>query len=219
MITLAPQSHRDRTPGRSKCPCRHTWFNRIKHCALVLLAGSLLNACGILSEVPDGLHNYPPDFQQFLNDNHAHAEYEEFVYFLQSHGVHQIVPAWQLLQQGSDFRKHDMARYALPERTNWNEMVDTLVFLKHDLIPLIGPVRVLSGFRTPEYNRVAGGARRSRHMSFSALDLRPVAEMNRTKLHRILQNRWHTLGEDYDLGLGLYSSLRFHVDTGGHRQW
>ena len=98
-------------------------------------------------------------------------------------------------------------------------MLDTLVFLKYELIPHIGDVRVLSGFRTPHYNRLAGGAGRSRHLTFSALDLRPIADIDRTRLHRILQNRWHTLGEDYNLGLGLYSKQRFHIDTGGHRQW
>ena len=98
-------------------------------------------------------------------------------------------------------------------------MVNTLVFLKYDLIPYIGDVRVLSGFRTPKYNRLAGGAGRSRHLTFSALDLKPVTEIDRSRLHRILQNRWHTLGEEYKLGLGLYSNLRFHIDTGGHRQW
>ncbi len=186
---------------------------------LGIFTGLYVTACGILSEMPEKLYDYPPDFAQFLSENNAFQDYEDFVYFLQSHELHNILPAWQLLQQGTDFSKHNLPKYAIPAREHWNEMVNTLVFLKYDLIPYIGDVRVLSGFRTPKYNRLAGGAGRSRHLTFSALDLQPVAKMERKELHHILQNRWHTLGENYDLGLGLYSSVRFHIDTGGHRQW
>lgn len=195
------------------------WRHHCNRQLLTVLACTLLTACGILTSVPDDLHDHPAEFKQFLHDNNAHADYEEFVYYLQSYGVNQIVPAWQLLQQGTDFRKHNLPRYALPDRENWDEMVETLIFLKYDLVPHIGDVRVLSGFRTPTYNRLAGGVGKSRHLTFSALDLQPVEDIDRKQLHRILQNRWHTIGEDYDLGMGLYSGSRFHIDTGGHRQW
>ena len=185
----------------------------------VLIFSWLVSSCGILTQAPENLEEYPPDFARFLNENEAHADYEDFVYFLQSHDVHTIVPVWQLLQQGSDWRKHQLPKYALPDREHWNSMISTLVFLKYDLIPYIGDVRVLSGFRTPHYNLAAGGAGRSRHLTFSALDLKPVADIEKSQLHGILQNRWHSLGREYNLGLGLYANSRFHIDTGGYRQW
>ncbi len=189
----------------------------------VFLLSWLLSSCGMLSQVSDHELEYPDDFPtdfaRFLNENEAHADYEDFVHFLKSHDVHTIVPIWELLQQGSDWQKHRLPKYALPARQHWPRMVNTLVFLKYDLIPYIGDVRVLSGFRTPHYNLAAGGAGRSRHLTFSALDLRPVAKIERSQLHGILQNRWHSLGREYNLGLGLYANLRFHIDTGGYRQW
>jgi len=187
--------------------------------SLIFLGALLLSACGVLTEVPENIDSYPDDFEQFLRSQNAHTQYEDLVYFLASQGVHNIVPIWQLLQQGSDWRKHRLPKYAIPPRKNWDEIVTTLVFLKYDLIPYIGPVKVLSGFRTPHYNFAAGGAGKSRHLSFSALDLRPVNKMDRSTLHGILQNRWKQFGHDYKLGLGLYNNLRFHIDTGGHRQW
>jgi len=185
----------------------------------VILLSWLLSSCGVLEQAPENANDYPTDFARFLNETEAHAEYEDFVYFLHSHDVHNIVPVWQLLQQGSDWQKHQLPKYALPDREHWDSMINTLVFLKYDLIPYIGDVRVLSGFRTPHYNLAAGGAGKSRHLTFSALDLRPVTDMERTQLHGILQNRWHSLGREYNLGLGLYAHLRFHIDTGGYRQW
>jgi len=185
----------------------------------LILLSWLLSSCGVLEQAPENANDYPTDFARFLNETEAHAEYEDFVYFLHSHDVHNIVPVWQLLQQGSDWQKHQLPKYALPDREHWDSMINTLVFLKYDLIPYIGDVRVLSGFRTPHYNLAAGGAGKSRHLTFSALDLRPVTDMERTQLHGILQNRWHSLGREYNLGLGLYAHLRFHIDTGGYRQW
>ncbi len=185
----------------------------------VILLSWLLCSCGVLEQAPENVGDYPTDFARFLNETEAHAEYEDFVYFLHSHDVHNIVPVWQLLQQGSDWQKHQLPKYALPDREHWDSMINTLVFLKYDLIPYIGDVRVLSGFRTPHYNLAAGGAGKSRHLTFSALDLRPVADIERAQLHGILQNRWLNLGREYNLGLGLYAHLRFHIDTGGYRQW
>jgi len=195
-----------------RCKFRSAWLP-------VLLLSWLVSSCGILSQAPENSDDYPADFARFLNKNEVHADYEDFVYFLRSYDVHNIVPVWQLLQQGSDWERHQLPKYALPDREHWNSMVNTLVFLKYDLIPYIGDVRVLSGFRTPHYNRLAGGVGKSRHLTFSALDLRPVADIERTQLHGILQNRWHNLGREYELGLGLYANSRFHIDTGGYRQW
>ncbi len=202
--------------------CKHNIRYSLSVFYILMICVSV-SACGILTEAPAKKllkrADYPVDFGEFLSQNNAYHRYEELVYFLASHGAHEIVPVWQLLQQGSDWKAHGLPKYAIPPRERWNDMINTLVFLKYDLIPYIGPVKVLSGFRTPQYNSFAGGANQSRHLQFSALDLRPMAKIERSQLHGILQNRWSTLGKDYNLGLGLYSGTRFHVDTGGFRRW
>ena len=179
----------------------------------------LVSACGLLSEVPPGIDRYPKEFAQFLDQQSLHREYSDLVYFLASYGVDNAVPVWQLLQQGSDWRRHQLPKFAIPPRSRWQEMLNTLVFLKYEVLPYIGPVKVLSGFRTPEYNLVAGGADQSRHLTFSALDLKPVNHIERSELHDILLQRWTNFGSNYKLGLGLYGGLRFHIDTGGYRKW
>lgn len=161
----------------------------------------------------------PESFRQFIIVNNLQSEFRALERFLYQKGVRDLVPTWQLLQQGTDFRKHDLAPYAFPERELWERMADTLTFIRVDLVPFIGPVEVLSGFRTKYYNHVAGGAPRSRHLTFSALDLRPLREIDRKRLHLILQKIWNTRGKKRNLGMGLYKGLRFHIDTGGYRQW
>jgi len=165
-------------------------------------------------------HDQPPEsFRQFIIANNLQSEYRLLERFLYQNGVRDLVPTWQLLQQGSDWRQHALPQYAFPSREQWDHMVKTLTFIRFDLMPQIGRVEVLSGFRTRQYNFIAGGAPRSRHLSFSALDLRPIKPFERKKLHSILQKIWHTRGKKRNLGMGLYTGLRFHVDTGGYRQW
>lgn len=166
------------------------------------------------------IYDQPPDsFQRFLIANNLQSEYRILERFLHQQNVRDLVPTWQLLQQGTDWRKHSMPQYAFPDREFWDRMVDTLNFIRVDLMPRIGRVEVMSGFRTREYNHFAGGAPRSRHLTFSALDLRPVKPIKRKKLHAVLQEIWHTRGKQRNLGMGLYDGLRFHIDTGGYRQW
>jgi len=203
------------TPAR---PARHSISHYIKTTAWGLLILSL-NSCALLTPLPESIENYPEDFAQFLNSGNHYQSYDDLVYFLAANGIDDTVPVWQLLQQGTDWRRHKLQKYAIPPRENWDDMVNTLIFLKYDLMPYIGPVEVLSGFRTPTYNRVAGGAAKSRHLDFSALDLRPVNEIKRSQLRGILTERWTNIGKQYNLGLGLYSGSRFHIDTGGHRRW
>ncbi len=180
----------------------------------------LLVALTLMSCARRPVHEAAPEsFRQFIILNNLQTEYRTFERYLYSKGVRDLVPTWQLLQQGSDWRQHGLSPYAFPERESWDRMVKTLTFIRVDLIPFIGPVEVLSGFRTKYYNHVAGGAPRSRHLSFSALDLRPVREIERKRLHAILQKIWHTRGKKRNLGMGLYQGLRFHIDTGGYRQW
>ena len=219
-------------------PLNYSCYKNTGHglvCTALLLLALSITSCGFSTQrqdsiadqfadlgvelVVDQTEELPEDFHQFLVNNNYHSEYNDLVYFLSSHGVENLVPTWRLLQQGSEWEKHALPRYAMPQRHLWEQMVGTLMFIKRELVPYIGPVKVLSGFRTPHYNFAAGGAGRSRHLIFSALDLRPVQQIDRASLHAILQNRRHNYGREYKLGMGLYHGTRFHIDTGGYRQW
>lgn len=98
-------------------------------------------------------------------------------------------------------------------------MIPTLRFVKKELLPIIGPIEVNSGYRSKEYNKLAGGVKNSKHLSFCALDLKPVEDMSLKDMQKKLLKLWKKRGKRYQLGLGLYSGKFFHIDTCGYRKW
>jgi len=162
---------------------------------------------------------YPPIFRAFILLNNLEQEVQAFERLLKRNDVDDVLPIDALLLQGTEWQSRGHSAYALPPRTQWSAMVKTLQFIKSELIPVIGAVEVMSGYRSLAYNRAAGGAPRSRHLVFSALDLKPQQTIARRDLHSFLKRTWAEQGAAWDLGLGLYSGLRFHVDTGGYRTW
>lgn len=84
---------------------------------------------------------------------------------------------------------------------------------------IVGPLVVLSGYRTPDYNRRVGGAKKSQHLTASALDLR-------SSLHPagglyIIYLGLIDRGQVPDGGIGLYVRKNFlHIDIGrAGRRW
>ena len=193
---------------------------RVARIVLLLCLPALLFACISLASDPgQSLKKSPARFQAFVLLNDLHTELHDFELLLRRNRLLGILPVDQLWLQGSEWRSRQHPAYAIPPREKWPAMLITLQFVKRELIPLIGPVEVQSGFRTRSYNLAAGGASRSKHMEFSALDLRPQRQYPRELLHRRLKRLWQQRGKHWELGLGLYSGVRFHIDTGGYRSW
>jgi len=48
-----------------------------------------------------------------------------------------------------------------------------------------GPLQVVSGYRTEEYNRARRGAERSQHVMGRAVDLRPVGAKSAEEIHKL----------------------------------
>jgi hypothetical protein len=85
-----------------------------------------------------------------------------------------------------------------------------------------GPVRCISGYRSPYYNdQLVEGSEQSQHMDFRAMDIQPVRhDMQQfTRLvQRVVSAR---RSEGQVIGLGLYGSF-VHIDTGHYdhqRDW
>ncbi len=146
------------------------------------------------------------------------ARYARFERYLRRRGVADVVPAWQLCRQGTDWEDARLPPFAIPPEHAWPRIVPTLRLLRDHVTPAIGPLEVVSGYRTREYNRRAGGASASRHLAFEALDLQP-READREVLHERLDALWRGAGRRRRMGLGLYAGTRFHVDTHRHRRW
>jgi uncharacterized protein YcbK (DUF882 family) len=130
-----------------------------------------------------------------------------------------VVPPWHLWRQGTDWRGVGEPAFARPPRDQWASIEPTLRLLRDEVVPEVGPVVVVSGFRTTRFNEKAGGAPGSRHRWFEAVDVVPRRWWSREGLHRRLLAFWEREGPALKLGLGLYSGTRFHVDTWKHRKW
>lgn len=142
------------------------------------------------------------------------SSFHAFVELLIEAHVDDVVPAWHLWRQGSDWRALGAPPFVVPPREAWPAIVPTLRVVRDEVIPLVGPIEVVSAYRTEGYNAAAGGAPGSRHRAFEAVDLVPVRFRDRDALRGELAAWWQARGARCTCGLGLYARTRFHVDSG-----
>ena len=158
-------------------------------------------------------------FRGWVLMNRKEKEIQEgYKYFLDN-GVKEGIPLHLILLQGTDWRLSNTTVFNLPDKKNWDNMVRTLVFVQEEVMAKTGVLIPVSGDRSREYNQHAGGAPRSSHLDFCALDMVPVRNISRTELHKILMSVYNKVGRKNNMGLGLYSGVRFHIDTCGFRSW
>lgn len=182
----------------------------------------------------DAMAGTPQAFRDWIAAHPDEAQrYLAFVAFLNARGVGDILPPWQLVQSdtGAATSRCEIPPFVVPEEAKWPQVVPTLRLIRERIIPAVGPVRVLSGYRTRAANRCAKGAEGSSHMSFSALDLRADnvrAQSDQKELFATLCKIWHQSPSSDGFGLGAYymrnwpgmnEEGRFHVDTIGKRTW
>ncbi|MCQ3830010.1 hypothetical protein HXX02_11180 [Microbulbifer elongatus] len=156
---------------------------------------------------------------QFLRQGRNRREFAQLEQFLKQAGVADATAPENLLRQGSDWLDIDEPPFAIPPRDYWPNMVATLKLIRDELVPAIGPVDIVSAFRSDAYNRKAGGSKRSKHKSFCGVDLVPQSNISRKELIEELRSLHARLGPASHMGLGIYSGVRFHVDTCGFRHW
>lgn len=152
-------------------------------------------------------------------DPGARAEVLSFKSWLKAADVEDVVPTWQLLRTASMWRECNGARFEVAPPAEWPHLTTTLAFVKQHVQPIVGEVQAMSGFRNETLNSCAGGAKESAHRHFFALDLVPVEPLSREGLMRSLCKIHDWRGEQYDVGLGFYAGVRFHVDSKGFRRW
>lgn len=158
-------------------------------------------------------------FRGWVLMNRKEKEIQEgYKYFLDN-GVKEGIPLHLILLQGTDWTLSNTTVFNLPDKKNWDNMVRTLLFVQEHVMPKTGLLIPVSGDRSKEYNQHAGGAPRSSHLDFCALDMVPVRNISRTELHKILMSVYNKVGRKNNMGLGLYSGVRFHIDTCGYRSW
>jgi len=109
----------------------------------------------------------------------------------------------------SEFRCRDGSDVPPHLSDNLEELVTNLQLLR-DYIKK--PIRVISGYRTPQYNRKIGGAKRSQHLLAKAADL-TVRGIDPADLREIIINLIKE-GKLKKGGVGLYKHF-VHYDTRG----
>jgi hypothetical protein len=139
--------------------------------------------------------------------------------YLTSYGVAGIVPTWQLLRTATDWEKCGTQPFDVPPPNDWPNVVQTLRYIRDQVIPRIGPVEPVSVYRNGVLNRCAGGARESAHRFMQAIDLVPLRPTTRDAMIRRLCAVHARNGQYYGVGLGFYVGLRFHVDSRKFRTW
>jgi hypothetical protein len=103
-----------------------------------------------------------------------------------------------------------------PPRTLWGSIRDAAVAADEARHRLGSPLRILSAYRSPAYNKAIGGATVSMHTKFRALDLQPTRATPKD-LHAILL-QLRKEGYKGARGIGLYPSF-CHIDNGPARNW
>ena len=106
------------------------------------------------------------DFRKWVQSERLESRYMDFVSYLSERNVSDVVEPWQLMRQGTDWRSVGHSPFSIPPEKQWHEIIPTLELIRDEIIPQIGAVEVVSGYRTREYNSVAGGSRRSQHLYF-----------------------------------------------------
>ena len=79
------------------------------------------------------------------------------------------------------------------------------------------PIRIISGYRSPKYNRRIGGARRSQHMTAKAADLR-VSGMTPHELKQAIETLIKE-GKMMKGGVGLYTTFTHYDVRGRNARW
>ena len=143
----------------------------------------------------------------------------QFRTFLAQNQVADVVPVWQIVRTSSSWRQCSADRFEVAPAGQWENIVQTLAFVKNEVRPAIGEVEALSGFRNEHLNGCSNGKPRSAHRLFFAMDLVPVADIARGDMVARLCTAHATRGPEYSAGLGFYSGSRFHVDSSGFRKW
>ena len=161
-----------------------------------------------------------PGYRNWYAATSAHATaVKSFNAYLQQYEVGGIFPTWQLLRTATSWQKCGGQPFEVPPSSEWPHIVQTLRYVRDYVIPAVGPVEPVSAYRNPILNACAGGAPESAHKHYSAIDMVPLQQTSREQLMRTLCAVQARRGPDYQVGLGFYAFLRFHVDTTKYRRW
>jgi hypothetical protein len=188
--------------------------------------GRVLATCALLAAAPPLAAQELPvgqseaDYQAWLAANPGNrGQILSFESWQQAAGVDHVLPSWQLVRTASMWRECNGQPFEVPPFRLWPGMVRTLRFIRDHVVPAVGPVEAVSGYRNPALNACARGSERSAHLDFFALDLVPLRPTTRRQLFERICPMHSRDGPAAGVGLGFYTYTRFHIDTRSFRRW
>jgi hypothetical protein len=147
------------------------------------------------------------------------AQVKSFNDYLTTYQVGGVLPTWQLLRTATAWKDCGGQPFEIPPTAEWPHIVQTLRYVHDYVIPEVGPVEPVSGYRNPALNQCAGGAPESAHKHYSAIDMVPLRPITREAMMKTLCVGHSEHGAAYNAGLGFYAFMRFHVDSTKFRRW
>lgn len=154
-----------------------------------------------------------------LQNQYRQSDLGTFTKYLENEKVGEVLPLYQILRTASMAGECHQSAFEIPPQKFWPNIVVTLKFIKTHIVPNIGEVEVVSGYRNPLLNQCAHGARNSAHARFFALDLVPKSQISRKELIASICEIHQKFGPEYNIGLGFYNRTRFHIDSRSYRRW
>jgi uncharacterized protein YcbK (DUF882 family) len=158
-------------------------------------------------------------YQGWLAKGDNRAQANALSAYLDQQGVGDVYPLDQLLRSDTNWRRCKAEPFAVPPRRYWPHMVPTLKLIRAEIIPLIGPVEAKSVYRDAAINSCIKGASQSYHLRFHAIDMKPAPGVTRAQLITKLCKLHREKGARLNMGLGIYTGTRFHIDAAGYRGW
>jgi hypothetical protein len=134
---------------------------------------------------------------------------DEFQRFLYDHGIRYFSAREVFFRGASDER---LNLNTDPPRDLWPNIIPTLKVLDTLREKMGKPIRILSCYRAPAYNRRIGGEKASYHMRFQACDIQ-MEDTPAARVHAVL-SEMRKAGA-FKGGLGRYPTF-VHVDTRGY---
>jgi hypothetical protein len=129
------------------------------------------------------------------------AQVKSFNTYLNAYQVGGVFPTWQLLRTATSWQECGGQPFELPPAEEWPHIVQTLRYIQDYVIPAVGPVEPVSGYRNPSLNQCAGGAPESAHKHYSAIDMVPLRPITRIAMMRTLCAVHSQHGPQYNAGL------------------
>ena len=114
----------------------------------------------------------------------------------------------------SEFKCKDNTEVPEVYMENVRELAKNLQVLREHLGI---PIRVISGYRSPKYNRRIGGARRSQHMLAKAADIK-IKGFTPVKVKQIIIELIKE-GKMKKGGIGLYKTFTHYDTRGWNARW